>query len=301
MSATRADNADLLAISAQVGPIRPETDQKRWQELKRDLVLGLERALVLVAMRGDGPECRPGPDGGVLLAFTDEEAASAWASSQHPAAPPCSFRLATEEPPKSEREGRRLWERLLEPTRAVSVVVNPDGPDGFLITAEELRRTRPRLFGHGGAPEAGSPWLDPASRAPERERLHELSSGLMSRLDRGELGEVHLHDQNRLGSLIAGAELQYLSGRVRLARGQVKAGVFQMMWGAIAYGRFGDPYRCLDGLLATGDTLHGLQGHDEAGGEPTTWVGPALHDLRAELTKMTVGYRDEDRRRYLSP
>ena len=81
---TPAENAELLQSSANIR-LLDESDQHGWHESKRDLVLCMERHRLLVAMDGDAPGSIPGPEGQLLVAFTDDDAAQAWAESRHPA------------------------------------------------------------------------------------------------------------------------------------------------------------------------------------------------------------------------
>lgn len=298
---TPQDNAGLLKLSAEVGPIRPETDAHGWQQLIRDLALAAERTQVLLAVHeADAPLCLPGPDGGVLHAFTDDEAVSAWSVAQHPAAPTATVTLSPPALPRSERDGKRHWLSLLEQAEAVSVAFNAAGPDGFVLTTADWRSGRPRLLGRGPKRDAESAWLSLDARAAERTRIRDLLDGLTASLDRGDVGEVHLGDQNRLGSLWTAAEIQFLSGRVRLARHEVRLGVFQMLQGAVAWGRFGDPFRSIDAALTALGVLSELRGKDHVGDEPTTWVAPALDDARKLLRTGRADYRRPEIERYLS-
>ena len=81
---TPAESAELLQCSANIR-LLDERDQRGWRESKRDLILCMERHRLRVAMDGDTPLTVPGPEGRLLVAFTDDDAAQAWAETRHPA------------------------------------------------------------------------------------------------------------------------------------------------------------------------------------------------------------------------
>ena len=98
--------------------------------------------------------------------------------------------------------------------------------------------------------------------------------------------------------MLRAAENQFLSGRWRLARGEQMKGVFQLIYGAAAFGRFADPYRSIDGLVDAGAELLRLQqqGVDDPDRPGTT--ASYLTQLANALGRMRIGYRERDTARF---
>ncbi len=303
MSATRetlqpSDNAELLHTVAATRRFSRREDRRAWEEAKRDLVLCMERQTLLVALADGTPLARPGPQGRVLVAFTDDEAAQAWAAEQRPEAAVPTFGLTSDSQPGSERDGRRLWLAWFEQLDAVAVVVNPAGPLGFVAHHYECRNMRPRLRRRRleGTEEA---WLEVSARAAERARMAELMRAIRRAIESGDEAaferlEPEFATRNRLGSLGAAAQHEILSGRWRLGRGEAKPGITQLMFGAFSWGQFGDPWRSIDGLLEGGEILLEMreQGIDEA--DEPRWIEPSLSEMADFLARMSIGYRDAD-------
>jgi hypothetical protein len=307
MSATRetlqpSDNAELLRMSERVARFAPEDNRNAWEEAKRDLVLCMERGTLLLAL-GDGtPLARSGPEGRVLIAFTDNEAAQAWAGDQRPEAPAPEFGLTSDAPPKSERDGRKLWLAWFEQLTAVAVVVNPAGPLGFVAHHYECRNMRPRLR-RRRSEETEEAWLDLSARGAERGRVAELMRALTTAIAAGDESAVErlrpeLGEVNRFGSLATAAQNQLLTGRWRLRAGERKAGITQLMFGALSWGRFGDPWRSIDGLLEGGEILLQMQERGVDAADEPRWIEPSLADLAGVLERMTIGYREADAARF---
>jgi hypothetical protein len=247
---------------------------------------------VLIAVRDGQPVSKPGPAGGVLLAFTDDEAAAAWNESRHPAAPP------SEHVSSAELTGgalsRRIWMRWLRQGGARTVALNAAGPLGAIVHDGELRTMRPRRLRRGAAPiRADHPWLDISARQAERSRTSRLLEALSSAISEGDRAAFdrvrpELPTINEIGSLQWAAQLQFLSGRHQFDEGNAKDGLHQMIFGSLAWGRFGDPYRCADGLIEAGGRL--LEQPAQAG----EWRRSYLAELTGVLERIRTGYRNED-------
>jgi hypothetical protein len=151
---------------------------------------------------------------------------------------------------------------------------------------------RPRLLKRGaGAMQADHPWLDLDARRVERSRAGSLLEALGSAIaqnDRAAFSRIRpeLATLNELGSLQWAAELQFLSGLHQLQEGNAKDGLYQMIYGSFAWGRFGDPYRCADGLLKAAGLLL-----DQPDGD---WQRSYLSELTGALQQIRTGYRAED-------
>jgi hypothetical protein len=281
-------NRELLAAAAAAFDASREDGKRAVAQAKRDIAVALAGADVLVAVRDGRPLCEPGPSGDVLIAFTDDEAASAWAASRHAAAP--RSELASSAELSIGGPGRKQWLALLEEASASSIALNPAGPLGSVVYEAELRATRPRLLRRGA--RAHHPWLDVGARQAERARAGRLLESLAAAIAAGDeqaFAEIRpeLPTLNRIGSLLWAAELQLLSGRRHLANGSPEDGLYQMIYGSLGFGRFGDPYRSIDGLLEAGGVL--LERRD--GGD---WQATYLTELCEVLEQMRGGYRDQD-------
>jgi hypothetical protein len=290
------DNRELLDAAATAFDASREDDKRGVTQAKRDLALALAGADLLLAVRDGRPAAEPGPSGGVLIAFTDDEAAAAWSQSRHPAAPSgelvSSAELAQGEP------SRKHWMKWLAHRGARTVALNPAGPLGSIVHADELRTLRPRLLRRGAVTVAEHPWLDVGARQAERARAGQLLQTLSTALEENddaafEQVEPELSTVNEIGSLLWAAELQYLSGRHKLARGNPKDGLYQLIYGSFGWGRFGDPYRCIDGLLDAGHRL--LELDDEG-----SWRRSYLDELTGVLQSLDTGYRGSEVARLLA-
>jgi hypothetical protein len=281
------DNRELLDAAAAAFDASREDGKRAVAQAKRDIAVALTGADVLLAVRGGRPSSELGPSGGVLLAFTDDEAASAWAASRHPGAP--RYDLASSADHAVGGPDRKHWLALLEEAGASSIALNPAGPLGSVVYEEELRTTRPRLLRRGA--RARHPWLDEGARQAERARagrlLESLATAIAAR-DEQAFAELRpeLPTLNQIGSLLWAAELQLLSGRRHLAKGSAKDGLYQMIYGSFGFGRFGDPYRSIDGLLEAGGVLLERRDGD--------WQTTFLTELCEVLEQMRGGYRDQE-------
>ena len=282
------DNRELLDAAAAAFDASREESKRGVTQAKRDIAIALAGADVLIAVRDGRPFAEPGPSGGVLIAFTDDEAASAWAARRHPAAP--RYELAASADLAAGGPDRKRWLALLEDAASSSIALNPAGPLGSVVYEDELRTSRSRLLRRGA--RAAHPWLDVAARQSERSRagglLESLSVAIAQRDERA-FAELRpeLPALNQIGSLLWAAELQLLSGRRHLAMGGAKDGLYQMIYGSFGFGRFGDPYRSTDGLLEAGGVL--LDRRD--GGD---WRTAYLTELCEVLENIRTGYRDQE-------
>lgn len=303
MSATRdtlrpADNAELLQVTAWARRFSRRENEQAWAEAKRDLVLCMERQTLLVALADGTPAARSGPEGHVLLAFTDDEAAQAWAADQRPEAPACGFGLSSETAPKSERDGRKLWLSWFDERSAVAVVVNPAGPNGFVVHDYECRTMRPRLR-RRRIDQTQEAWLDLDARAQERVRAADLlnrSADAIARRDEAAFEQLapELKARNRLFSMHAAAEHTLHSGRRHLIQGDSRLGIFQLLYGALYWGRFGDPWRSIDALLESGEILLGMREQHAGDADELNWLDTPLTHVADALREMSIGYREDE-------
>ncbi|HEY2771970.1 MAG TPA: hypothetical protein VGI87_15450 [Solirubrobacteraceae bacterium] len=297
MTISPEDNRTLLdAVAAAFDASRTD-DERRLFEAKREVVLALGSHPVLVAADDGLPHSEPGPAGRVMLAFSDNEAAAAWTQSRHPAAAPVEL-VSSAELAKGEAN-RKQWLQWLARRGARTVALNPAGPLGSVVHADELRTLRPRLLRRGIVISAEHPWLDLGAREAERARAGRLMQSLAAAIEHGDDAafaevEPQLATINEIGSLLWASELQFLSGRHKLAQGNAKDGLYQMIYGSFGWGRFGDAYRCIDGLLDAGGRL---LTRDDAEG---TWRRSYLDELTGVLENMDVGYRSSDVARLLA-
>ena len=285
---TPEDNRELLAAVALAADASRANDERALLEAKRDVAIAFAGHPVLIAAVDGQALSEPGPTGHVMIAFTDDEASCAWAADRHPAAPAAE----TIASPELGASDRKRWVQCLGEGGANAIALNPAGPLGAIVHADELRTLRPRLL-HRVAPTAEHPWLDLGARAEERDRagrlLEALGAAITTR-DQAAFERVApaLPALNRIGSLVWAAELQVLSGREALNDGQTQDGLHQIIYGSFAWGRFGDRYRCVDGLLEAGELL--LAQPLDAG----DWRDAYLEELTGVLERIGTGYRDGD-------
>jgi hypothetical protein len=282
------DNRELLEAAAAAFEASREESKRGVTQAKRDIAIALAGADVVIAVRDGRPAAVPGPSGGVLIAFTDDEAASAWTATRHPAAPGSELTSSAEL--VAGGPDRKRWLALLEEAAANSIALNPAGPLGSVIYDDELRTSRSRLLRRSA--RAAHPWLDVGARQAERSRAGGLLESLATAVaQRDESAFAALRPElpalNQIGSLLWAAELQLLSGRRHVAKGGAKDGLYQMIYGSFGFGRFGDPYRSTDGLLEAG----GLLLDHRAGGD---WQSAYLTELCEVLENIRAGYRDHE-------
>ena len=282
------DNRELLDAAAAAFEASREESKRGVTHAKRDIANALAGTDVLIAARDGRPSAEPGPSGGVLVAFTDDEAASAWAGSRHPASP--RFELVSSADIAAGGPDRKHWLALLDDANADSIALNPAGPLGSVVYEDELRTSRSRLLRRGA--RADHPWLDVAARQAERSRAARLLESLtaaVAQRDERSFDELRpaLPTINQLGSLLWAAQLQLLSGRRHLAMGGARDGLYQMIYGSFGFGRFGDPYRSTDGLLEAGGLL--LERRDAG-----DWQSKYLTELCEVLENIRTGYRDQE-------
>ena len=282
------DNRELLDAAAAALHASREESKRGVTQAKRDMAIALVGTDVLIAARDGRPSCEPGPSGGVLVAFTDDDAAAAWAASRHPAAP--AHERVSSADLGGGGPGRKHWLGLLEDAGASSIALNPAGPLGSVVYEEELRTSRSRLLRRSA--RTHHPWLDVGARQAERARAGRLVDGLAAAIaQRDEKAFAELRPQlptlNQIGSLLWAAELQLLSGRRHLAKGSAKDGLYQMIYGSFGFGRFGDTYRATDGLLEAGGVLMDRRGTGD-------WQAAYLTELCEVLERIRTGYRDQE-------
>ena len=106
------DNRELLDAAAAAFDASREESKRGVTQAKRDIAIALAGADMLIAVRDGRPFAEPGPSGGVLIAFTDDEAASAWSARRHPAAP--RYDLAASADLAAGGPDRRRWLALLD-------------------------------------------------------------------------------------------------------------------------------------------------------------------------------------------
>ena len=133
----------------------------------------------------------------------------------------------------------------------------------------------------------------------ERARVTALMSELAAAVDAGDEKEfdrlrVHIADLNRMGNGLWAAENQLVSGRRRLRHGEEMAGAYQQMYGALAYGRFADPYRSIDALLATADVLGDQIARDVTDAAMPDFPHEFLQRVADGLATMRMGYRESE-------
>jgi hypothetical protein len=291
-------SAELLTLAERAGQL---DDQDRLRDqVRRDLVLCLERQPLLLAGGWRTPLVRPSTEGGVLIAFTDDEAARAWAGAQHPAAPTGETWEPTPHPrPGSEREGRSLWLELLDRTGSAVLAVNPAGPMSFLVYDREFKNMRSRLRRRPVAIDGGA-WLDLAARARERARLAELMARFTEVVASGDEARIRelspqLKTQYAFGSLHDATGFRSLIARWRLAFDQIRDGTYELLWSSFMWARIGDPYRSIDGLLEAAELMRTLRARGYEDPEHPGWVETYLRQLEGELPKLTVPYRESER------
>jgi hypothetical protein len=307
-----ADGAELLqAVANGIATAADgdgDGDAKARRQRKRDVVLSLERDAVLLAADGREPLCRPAPTrrGGMLIAFSDAEAADAWARRQHPGAPPCAFAPASELHP-GDVAGRERWLSWLERYRALGVAINPEGPLGTIVYAAELENYRQRLLRRPMKSAAEHPWLDPAAREAERRRGADVIAGLAAAADAGDVAESDRLGQELLrvgfGSLVWESERLLQSGRARLRAAGLNGGadrreaIERIVYGSGRLGLAGDPYRAIDGLLEAGEILLG-EAHPDLDDEPG-WSERQGHEIAEMLAGLVpAGYRTQEASRF---
>lgn len=282
------DNSRLLAASAALWADSSKTERNR--QVKRDVAVALERDPVLIATRDGEIVCEPGPTGGVLLCFTDSEAAAAWDALRHAAAPAADF-VRSDELSGGGPPDRGTWLGWLQERGAVSVAVNPAGPLGVVVHRAEFKLARPRRLSR--AVGADHPWLDLDARATQRRRIAELRTGLSEAVvdddpTAFERFKPRLERSNDFGSMLWAPEMHYLGGIGLLRAGEEQGGLGLMGYGSVGFARIGDRYRSIDGLLdAAGRVL----------AVPTPkadWQIKYLNETVDVLAKMRPGYRDEE-------
>ena len=290
------DSRELLGAIARATSA-DRGDPRALQEAKRDVALALRGRAVLVACEGEELALRPaGPDdGAVLPVFTDTEAAEAWSGEQHPAAVATQPRLSTQ-----TTLGDGDWAHACRRLRITALAVNPAGPLGAIVYTSELAEAKPRLLRRGRAGgEESDAWLSLEQRRAERTR----ASGLLSRLHDavgGESGEepeaviADGGDLNRMTSLLVGAELNRLGGRLRLRRGESQPGVLELGGSAHRWRLAGEPLRATDTVWETVEGLRAILG-ESPDAQLRAWATEQLAGARTALRTLAVtGYRREE-------
>lgn len=260
MAATRAtlrpeDGAEMLSLAQQM-----DEATRRKDNAKRDLVRAFLRSPVLLAGGLSSPLALPSTETGVFVAFTDEEAAEAWADERHPAAPPVGWDVVPAA--GDERTSRSLWLDRLEAARAAVISVNPSGPMSFLVYHQELTEWKLRL--RRAKLEAGdAPWLDLDARAQERARLKGMMQRLSEVVASGQLASMEsfspeLSTRNAFGSVRISLDVRWILERWRLHFEQYYSAVYESCWVATTRARTGDPWGAVDSFLETAELIRDL-------------------------------------------
>lgn len=298
-----AENAELLRAGARLLSVRRRTDPGLWIERKRELILCLESHRLLVAMDGEQPRVLPGPAGRMLLAFTDDDAAQAWAESRHPADDvEARFAPNTDAASPSEREGRTWWLDWLNCLDADQIRVNPVGPLGYTVFRNELAGTRRGLRRRRRGTDSDSDdllWLDVDDRAAERQRVSAKRAEILAAVQAGDEARLKEMDPrsldlNRLGNGLWSAEDRLLDARRHLQRGDALRGAREHMLAAIGFGQFGDPFSAVDALLETGALLLDMHARQVTDPDAPDFVRRFLGETADALAKLRMGYRDAD-------
>jgi hypothetical protein len=284
------DSLELLSAIARADTVKPSA-ARTIDDAARDIVAALRDRALLVACAGEDVAIRAaGPDGGAVLpVFTDSEAADAWIAAQHPDAASVSVQLRGET--SEDEEG---WLEICTRHRVSALAINAAGPAGCMVYTAELARLRPRQLHRRPTPDPGRAWLDLDERCAERERGGER----LARLARA----VHNSDApaadaiaaepgpiNRLRSLLWGAELHRLGGRLRLDNGQPKLGLEELAFAGARFRLAGEPHHATDALLEAAQRL------TERRSDDGDWAATRLAMVRESLRQLAVtGYRVAD-------
>ena len=296
------ENAEVLRIAAHLGTISAEKEPKHWQEGKRDLALAVARhRLLLVVDQIDPPAAHlvTAPGGGLLIAFTDAEAAEAWSRRRHPADPaPARFTPFPQREPSSRRGAGGEWRQLMARAGADTIIVNPAGPLSFVIREPELA-TRPRLR-RQAVPDDAEAWTDLAARAAARARDAELGEAFEAALQNGDDEQLDalrpaIARMNEIDDILLSADIQMRTGRWCLAHDEPDRGAQALAFGAIRYGSCGDLPRCIDALLLGADLLTpALDDEADLSPEQAARVRHHAHRIGATLQRLAGGYRAEE-------
>lgn len=286
------DGAEMLSLARQMD----EADKKK-DSAKRDLTRAFLRSPVLLAGGPVTPVVTPSTETGVFAAFTDQEAAEAWAGERHPAAPPVAWEVVR--PAPDERASRSEWLDRMEDARAAVVSVNPNGPLSFLVYHDELTEWKLRL--RRPKPEAGAaPWLDVQARARERARLKAMLGRLVDVIASGQIASMEalspeLRTRNDFGSVAVSADLRFLLTRWRLHFEQYYDAIYEMSWVSVTRARIGDPWRAVDGLLETAERIREFHAQGVADPEHPGFLEYYWGRLRETLQLLDIPYREAER------
>lgn len=286
------DGAQMLALARQMDE---QTGGKAGA--KRALTRAFERSPVLLAGGPAAPLVLPSTDTGVLVAFTDEEAAEAWAAERHPAAPPVDWGLIPA--PPDHRAGRSAWLDRLEEVGAAIVSVNPSGPLSFLVHHQELTEWR-SLFRRSTSDAGPAPWLDLQERAQERLRLKGMMERLADVVASGQLASMEALDpelktRHAFSSAAISTEVQFLLDRWRLHFQQYYEAIYEMTWVSTMRARFGDPWRAVDGLLEAADHIRRLNDEGVEDPEHPGFLEHYWKYVLKTLPVMAIPYREAER------
>lgn len=259
-----ASDPVLDAAAAVRRDTAPAEDRKQRAD-RRALVAAVKECPLLVVVQNQMPALFPAllltvwladPRARVALAFTDDEALSAWKTERHPAMPEVAT-LPSTSLAGGNVPGRRDWLRWLPERRGPAggmtpaVIVNPAGPLGWFVTRLDLQQS---MFGRRPQrPEgAGAQWRELELRLSERERDRERVDELERAIgadDTDAIKRIAGEPINRIGDPLLSARLRVLAGRRLRAQGAVAAALMEMVQAGSAYAYFGDPYRSVDVLL----------------------------------------------------
>jgi hypothetical protein len=243
---------------------RPD-DERALREIKRALVAAVKQSPLLIATQNGAPALFPAvlvpleipePRARVALAFTDDEAVSAWRAHRHPAMPDVTVEPSTSLGGGSV-PGRRAWLGWLPEQRgpggglSPAVVINPAGPLGCFVTRQQLQQS---MLGRGpAAPEgAGSEWRDLEFRLRERARSRELVDAFERAASEGDMetaNRLAAEPRDRLKNPLESTRLRVIGARRQHALGNLKPAIIHMAAASGGYAFFGDPYSGIDVLL----------------------------------------------------
>jgi hypothetical protein len=295
---TPEENAEILRNSANLRVIASE-DRRTHRPYERDLILSFQRHRLLFAAGDDRPRVEHGPDGRLLLAFTDEEAAQAWAQQRHPAdTAPVTWTVFPGAGAVTGRGAGREWAAYLDEVAAQVVVVNSAGPNTEYLLRRRMP-ARPRLL-QREIPGDAEPWLDVDARAVERahsRKIHREFNAAVEARDNAALDALRTRfsGHNRLHNMLLEADHQTWLGRWRLQNDHFADGALGLVSGSIQLGRHGDPLRSIDSLLLSAELLLPLlEGENEIPDEELRLVRWQAARIGAAFEPLVGGYRAEE-------
>lgn len=275
--------------AAAAGQHATGQDPKRVREAQRDVVNALAQCVVLVPTADGSPATVPGLLGPMLLSFTDGEAAEAWEGSRHPDAPAVEW-ARSDELNRGAAPDRSCWLSWLAAHEASAILINPAGPLGNIVHLRDVQTARRRRLSRPIGRQ--HPWLDPAERRRARDRMTAHRAELTRAVESGNASpfqdlQSRLDEVNPLGSPLWGSELLYLDALNQWRFEDERDGLRRMIFAALSWARFGDPYRAIDALLDVGQRLFAVPS------PRADWQIGYINELSAALARLGAGYRGE--------